>query len=302
MTNKTKPNFFIVGAEKSGTTSLYDLLNMHTDIYMSPIKEPNHFSKDIEPLDHEHKRVDPDKYFKQEILSKEHMAYIRNSDQYLQLFSQSDNAKAVGEASVSYLFSEVAAKEIFEFNPNSKIIIILRNPAERAFSAYKMDLGKGRIKISFSEAVKSSPRYLERGLYYNQVKRYFDLFPKENIRIYLFEDLKNKKNLMSDISSFLKIDNDYGKIDIDKVSNPSIAPRYKLLNHMMHSSGIKSLIGKYFPEKLKKSLQKLYYQKSNIKMTPEEYNELAGFFSQDIQKLSGLINKDLSTWLKDRQK
>ncbi len=295
-----KPNFFIVGAEKSGTTSLYDLLNTHTDIFMSPIKEPNHFSKDIESLDHEHKRVDPNKYFKQEILSKEHMAYIRDYDQYLQLFSQSGNAKAVGEASVSYLFSEVAAKEIFKFNPDSKIIIILRNPVERAFSAYKMDLGIGRIKMSFSEAMKSVPRYLERGLYCEQIKRYFDIFPQENIRVYLFEDLKDPTNIMYDLSLFLGLNDEYN-IVTEKVSNTSMSPKYEMLNSLIYSLGIKSFIGKYFPKKLKKSLQKLYYQKSDIKIAPEEYNALVSFFNQDIQKLSNLINKDLSAWLKSSQ-
>ncbi len=296
-----KPNFFIVGAEKSGTTSLYDQLNMHTDIFMSPIKEPNYFSKDIEPLDHEHKRVDLDKYFNQKILSQEHMAYIRDLDQYLRLFSKSVNAKAVGESSVSYLFSTVAAKEIFEFNPDSKIIIILRNPVERAFSAYKMDLGIGRIKMSFSEAVKSTPRYLERGLYYHQLQRYFDVFPQENIRVYLFDDLKDTKNIMSDLSLFLGL-NDEFNISTEKVSNASMSPKYEVLNNLIYSLGIKSFIGKYFPKNLKKSLQKLYYQKSDIKISPEEYNDLVSFFSQDIQKLSNLINKDLSAWLKGSQK
>lgn len=292
-----KPNFFIVGAEKSGTTSLYDLLNIHKDIFMSPIKEPNHFSKDIKPLDHEHKRIDLDKYFKQEVLPKEHMAYIGDFNQYLKLFNQSGDAKAVGEASVSYLFSKVAAKEIYAFNPHAKIIIILRNPVERALSAYKMDLGIGRIKGSFSEAIKSTPRYLERGLYYNQLKRYFDVFPKENIRVYLFEDLKDSTNMMADLSLFLVL-NDEFNIAMEKVSNTSMSPKYEVLNNLIYALGIKSLIGKYFPEKPKKSLQKLYYQKTEIKLDSEEYNRLIKFYSQDIQKLSNLINKDLSTWLK----
>jgi len=141
------PNFFIVGAAKSGTTSLYHHLCQHLDVFMSPVKEPHYFSRDVGVRSF--KADDTKSIFANlrgyiDFILKSRF-YILNFEKYKRLFSNVKNEKAIGEASVSYLVSKVAAEEIYKFNPDAKIIIILRNPVKRAFSHWLMDLRIGHV-------------------------------------------------------------------------------------------------------------------------------------------------------------
>jgi len=144
------PNFFIVGAAKAGTTSLYNYLKQHPDIYMSPIKEPNYFAKDIDInlFRKDYKKtalIDTQKYFSKPKLEELHLAFITELEDYIKLFQKVSNEKVIGETSVSYLYSKVAAKEIKKLVPDAKIVIILRDPIERAYSHYLMNLKEGLI-------------------------------------------------------------------------------------------------------------------------------------------------------------
>ena len=135
--NKTEPNFFIVGAPKAGTTSLYKYLESHPDIFMSALKETNYFSfTEIE---------------EQKLYYREKGVSDWNS--YLSLFENASGKKAIGEASVSYLFYPKTARAIKEKFSDARIIIMLRNPAERALSHYFMDYKMGYVKRKFSEIV-----------------------------------------------------------------------------------------------------------------------------------------------------
>ena len=117
-------DFFIVGAPKAGTTSLFYYLNKNKGICMSSIKEPNFFSSQ----DLKIQKI----YYDSLILD--------NLKEYERIFTPKNKQQIIGEASVSYLFYPNVANRIFDYNPRSKIIIILRDPVERAFSHYSMDL------------------------------------------------------------------------------------------------------------------------------------------------------------------
>ena len=155
------PNFFIVGAAKSGSTALQEMLSKHPNIYMSPVKEPHYFSNDIKKNDfttlNKKFRKQRIKFDSDGSVVPRHQLYIDNEEDYLRLFKDScENHKSLGEASVSYLYSKNAAKNIYQFNSNSKIIIILRNPIDRAFSHFLMDLRLGNTKFTnFIDAMKS---------------------------------------------------------------------------------------------------------------------------------------------------
>ena len=152
MENKIKPNLFIVGAAKAGTSALHAILSEHPNIFMSPVKEPNYFSSDllVDNFNSEQKKKfknEKIQFLNNGAVRPCHQLYVRNKTDYLRLFKDADSkVKYCGEASVSYLFSKIAAQKIKEFNPVSKIIIILRNPVERAFSHFLMDLKIGRSK------------------------------------------------------------------------------------------------------------------------------------------------------------
>ncbi len=161
------PNFLIVGAMKSGTTFLYSVLSQVDGIYMPSNKEPHYFAS-------------------ADIPESASRIVIRNKSDYLSLFSKAIDAKVIGEASTNYLYSKSAPLRIHETIPHAKIIIMLRDPIERAFSQYLMNVMSKDFnvhKLSFYEAITSdysrvekgigiSILYVEKGLYYEQVKRY----------------------------------------------------------------------------------------------------------------------------------
>ena len=118
-----KPNLFIVGQPKSGTTALHQFLGQHPEIYMSSIKEPHFFCADF--------HLESDRAY-----GKQRFYDFRSESAYLQLFSKAKNVKIAGESSTNYLYSQVAAEKIYNFNPDAKIIIVLREPAQFLYSLH----------------------------------------------------------------------------------------------------------------------------------------------------------------------
>ena len=177
-----KVDFFIVGAPKAGTTSLYHYLNEHPQIEMSLQKEPD--------------------YFSDKAIQSQGLYYSKNridtEEKYNRLFNTQKKDVIFGEGSVSYLFYPNVAQDIKAYNPIAKIIIMLRNPIDRAFSHYLMDYRLGLVSDSFEDIINKKSKhknahlfyqqYLKVGEYAAQLKRYFDVFDKENILLIDFDD------------------------------------------------------------------------------------------------------------------
>jgi len=309
-----KPNFFIVGAAKAGTTSIFNYLNNHPDVYMSPIKEPHYFSKDIscEDFSEEYKKkvcFDIKAYLSKPQLEKKHIAFVDNINDYLELFREVYNEKVIGEISNGYLFSKVASKEIFEFNPKAKILIILRNPVERAFSHWLMDLRGGlNLEKDFLKAIEKdynqkekgwgkSHLYIELGLYYEQIKRYLDTFPKEQVKIMFFDDLKkDSKKFMNEIFEYLDLNPI--ELDTNKRYNKAQLPKNRLIYNLAKNIYSYELVKKLIPGFISKKIKnKLMTDKDLPKLTERERKILYDkYFKEDIDKLERLINYDLTMW------
>jgi hypothetical protein len=158
------PNFFIVGAPKAGTTSLYHYLDQHPDIYMSPVKEPNYFAEEVrlrnisaEWQEWAHREQNSLRaYLSGPMHEKKFGGIVASWSDYLKLFKNVKDEKAIGEASVCYLWSKTAARSIASATPHAKIVMVLRNPVDRAFSQYKQALASGLIAKSFRELVRKS--------------------------------------------------------------------------------------------------------------------------------------------------
>ena len=205
------PDFLIVGAAKSGTTALYHYLIQHPEIFLTPIKETNYFALKDTSISFKGPKDD----------IGIHRRTITDIVDYQNQFINITNEKAVGEICPSYLYYEDAPKNIRECIPEVKIIVILREPVERAFSAWVHLTRDGREKLSFLDALNDESRrikenwaeiwhYKEEGMYYKQLKRYFDFFSKENIKVILYEDFKQKPALVySDICDFIGVNNSF---------------------------------------------------------------------------------------------
>jgi len=310
------PTFLIVGAVKAGTTSLHEYLQMHPEIFMSPVKEANYFS-DADML-FEHFNVDYrqdininlDKYLDGPMEKKVHIAHVRTSEQYHKLFRDAHHAKAIGEVSNSYLYLPSTPSRIKSELPDVKIVMILRNPVERLYSQYLMNLKLGKIverdllkeiEEDKKKQIKGwgvSHLYLEVGNYYEQVKRYYDNFPAENIKVILFDDFKkDATGVMKDLFAFLRVDANF-EIDMTQRYNEAGMPRFGKLNYWLTQIGVYGLVKRIFSPVFKEKVKSLIYTKDNIpKIKDAEKSHLQDYYRNDIEQLSRLINKDLSNWL-----
>ncbi len=278
-----KVNTFIVGAPKAGTTSLHYYLNQHTDVSMSSVKEPNFFSsKEVKSLFYNSKCID-------------------DSNDYHKLFSI-QKRQVIGEASVSYLFYENVPKRIYNYNSKAKIIIMLRQPIERAFSHYLMDCRLGFCSEKLEDIVanqQSYPQYfqqyLELGNYYSQLKRYRDIFGEEQILVVLYDDFKtDTEKVMKDVFSFLKLEQQ--EIDFS-IKNPFLSPSNSLISKLYKFNVIRKGVKTIIPERLLSLIRSKYFSSMTKPMISKATEQqMKVFYKSDVLKLEKLLNTDLAKW------
>ena len=308
-----KANFFLVGAAKSGTTSVYDFLNDHIEAYMSPVKEPNLFSADIhiDSFSEVYRKTTflaTDKYFSNLYLEPLQLTFVRDQKHYDRLYENVASESIVGECSTSYLYSGEAAHNIFNYNPSAKIVVLLRNPIQRAYSHYLMALKYGFTDRDFITAIKydqanenkgwgSSELFIELGLYTAQIKRYFDLFGEKHVSVMFMEDLQsNPKQFYQSLCEFLQIDKS-NSFRGDLKSNPALIPKYPTLNKFLVKLGLKQFVKSVSPLILVEFLKSLVFNSKVPKLTATEKKFVLGFYEKEIKDLSVLLKRDLSHWL-----
>ncbi len=301
------PTFFIVGAQKSGTTTLYSHLSGVEGVYMSPIKEPNHFCTDLnEHLAEKFNKgmlFDRKKYFSTQPLKQFHMAYITDWKDYQKLFFAGKDARVRGEASTNYLYSTVAAKNIKKRVPDAKIVIIVRDPVKRAFSHYLMDLGDGDKLPPFDEAIHlennwlrddhhHKNRFVDFGMYYEQVKRYTDAFGKENVLVLLLDDLKDEPDkTMRRLLSFIGLPKARFSLDTER-TNIRAVPKSGLTQFLMRQKRLRAFLVGLMPRRFKRWLIGILFSaKPKQGMSDAAREELRELFAPDVKKLERLIGR-----------
>jgi len=289
---KPKVDFFIVGAPKAGTTSLYSYLNQHPEIEMSNIKEPDYFSNEF--------IEEQSLYYKKES--------VRSLKKYHSLYSDIKNLVR-GEASVSYLFYEKVPKKIFKYNSSSKIIIMLRNPIDRAYSHYLMDKRLGFITESFEKIVyqKSTHKnsalfyqqYIGLGQYTHQIKNYFDVFSKKNILIINYDDfICNSSEVLNKVYVFLSVEK-RSLSNTNKVYNKYTKPSNKLVQFLYTFSFFRELASSFFSQSIKAKIQALFFKdekKPTLNSKIQIY--LKEYYKVELEKLSKLLHQNYSKWIK----
>lgn len=276
------PNFFIAGTPKSGTTSLFHYLQEHPEVFLPELKEPHFFScPEVKST-----------YYKTKI--------VDSKQEYLDLYQERESYKAVGDLSSSYLFNKETPKRIHQFNPYAKIIIVLRNPVERALSHYLMDVNLGYINVSLSKVINNKDtfkqhyqEYIELGFYEQQIRAYTKQFPDSQIKVVLSDTLyANTAETLKDIYSFINVSTTF-ITDFETVHNSYTVPRFKALKSLVQSDGLKKMI----PSGLKSGLKSLIYKTNAEKPKLEvEKNLLREIYKKSIVETETLINQDLSSW------
>ncbi|MDX1607675.1 MAG: sulfotransferase [Candidatus Spechtbacterales bacterium] len=298
-----KPDFFIVGAGKSGTTSMHEYLKQHPGIFMPTLKDAAFFGSDI-------------KY--------KHGRLFKDLDDYLRIFRSALDNQIIGDSCVAYLESKNAPQEIKEFNSAAKIIIMLRNPAEQMYSQYRHMLWEGNeVLDSFSEALDAEEArkrgeripantnyppalfYREVASYSKKVKRYFDVFGRENVHIIIFDDFKSDTaGVYRDTLYFLGVNEDFCP-EFERV-NVGKAPRSRMLQKMLSgglpkfiTTPIKKIIPWTFINSILEKLKNINSKKTQHRPLDKELKrQLLQDFEQEINELENIIGRDLSFWRK----
>jgi GT2 family glycosyltransferase len=296
---KKKSIFLCVGTQKAGTTTLHDILKQHPDIYLPKSKEAHFFDTDEN--------------------------YNKGLDWWLDtFFGASKNKKVMGTMTPEYLaYEEVPERIAKTLGTDIKIIIILRNPINRAYSHYLMSRRRGYEDHSFEKAIsleeerikqgdfeRSHFSYISRGKYYEQVKRYIDTFSKENILILKFEDdfLQNREETITKVLNFLGVENI--PLTVDLKSNKATQPKFQKISKLIYSDNFLKKILRSFikSSKVKVAINQFIdrlnqTEKSIPKLTKEEKTTyLNQYFIEDIKKLESYLKMDFSTWYADDNK
>lgn len=298
MSSKVSPNFIIAGVARCGTTSLYHYMKQHPEISFPIQKEPKYYSS--VHLEFPHRGVGDDTV---------DSFVIKDRDAYFKLFSKLGNFKAIGEASSDYLyFHEYTVDSIKKELGDIPIIISIRNPIERTYSAYNNLLRDGRETLTFMEALKAEKKrvadnwdwmwaYKGGSLYADAIEHFQKEFSK--VKVVLFDDLNvNSDKILKEIFEFLEVDaavsvNSETKYSHSgKPKNAFIAMLTDRNNKITFAlrKAIMSLVPRSFLEKIASRMLK----KDDL---PEEaVKYLNDYFKEDIEKLENLIDRDLTNW------
>jgi len=281
------PNFFIVGAPKAGTTSLYEYLKDIPGIFMSSVKEPHYFDFTSVPDDWE--PLQP----------------IRQKDEYLNIFKKVKEEKIVGEASPSYLSDPESAKLIHEASPEARILITLRDPVERSFSNYLMFVRGGHWNKSFhyylenelKNGVNHSKRNinLRRGFYFEDIKKFQNLFGENQIKIIIFEEwIKRAQSTVQEILKFLNINHKIEEFKKEK-HNPYFGDRNPLTRKIRTNKIVEKILSRTMSADARISLRDKYFVKKDIKpkINLQDRDKLVKIYQEDVNQLQHYFKRKL---------
>lgn len=291
--NINKPTFLGVGTQKGGTTSMYSILKRHPQIFLPNTKEIHFFDKN----------------------------YDENSDIYYSFFKEAKTEhKAIGEITPNYMYDPNVPERIYKnLGQDIKLIFILRNPADRAFSNYKMNIERNNETNTFKQAIEKDLKkiknnedyrvvfhYIKRGFYAEQIKRFYKYFDKENMLFLLFEEdtIKNREKSFEKIYEFIGVDK--LNIPVNIKITPNVRHKSKKADKILNTAHpINQLAKKIISNKNLRTNIKYFFTKLNqkptadkselIEMRPYLINEI---YKESILELQDLIDRKLDNWLR----
>jgi hypothetical protein len=298
-TRTPRPDFFIVGAPKAGTTSLHDYLRQHPQIFMPAVKELNYFGSD---------------------------RALRNTPrlteaEYLRMFAKAPDGVRIGEASVSYLRSNLAAREIAAFSPGAQAIVMLRNPVEMMHAMHSELVFLGAEDLpDFSEAVAAeadrrhgrripaavnSPRavlYRDAATFSGQLERYFEALGRDRVHVIVFDDFQaDTAAQVRDTFRFLGVDESF--VPRMEIINPAKVPRLRVVQRLLQSppgwlrGAARRVLPRTSRKRIYRGAQRLNARRrERAAMAPELRARLTAEFVPEVERLERLLGRDLSAW------
>jgi hypothetical protein len=302
------PNFIIIGAAKSGTTSLYDYLQQHPEVFMSPVKEPRYFAyaRDLGGPD-----ASPPMNGPGDDWANRNSVFTMEA--YRRLFDGAGGHEAVGEASPVDLYSEAAPARLRRLLPQARLIALLRDPVERAYSHFMHLVKTEREPLrDFEAALDAEPErrakgwewswhYRALGFYHIQIKRYLRHFDREQLTVYLFENLKQDAvALARDLFGVLGVDPAFTP-DVSVQHRKTGVPRFERFQRFLFNpdNPLRRLSRLVLPEAVRERLL-VKMKNANVSKPPlpeDARARLAEAYRDDVRRLEDLIDRDLSGWL-----
>lgn len=278
------PNLYLVGAAKAGTTSLWWYLDQHPAVFMSPTKEPHFFSQ-VRPS---HR------------LAMFYPVVSRQAD-YLALFASAGGANVVGESSTSYLWSPGAAARIHEVAPDAHVVILLRDPVERAWSHYWNDVAEGFERRGFLRAVRDEmirpgvwgvdSVYLSAGFYADAVARYFELFGRERVHVSFFETfIADPRATIRDLFAWLGVDPGVAdRVELEP-QNAFKRPRNEVTRRVLESIELRRRVRMVVPQRFHPVLRDLLVTPGQRPVMDDTVRALLrDLYASDVDRLSDLL-------------
>lgn len=289
------PNFFIVGAMKAGTTSLYEYLRRHPQVFLPGLKEPHFFSDCIPPP-----------HIRPEVACDYHCC--GNRDDYLRLYSGAQEFAAIGDASPSYLWDKDAPERIHGVCPQAKIIVLLRDPVLRAHSQYLMNRLSGAESLPFPEALRrdqartdrrwwTARLYVDLGMYHDQIRRYIDTFGREHVLVALFDDLtRDPRELLVRVAGHIGIDAEL--LDDAQFAQPHNSyrmPRANKLYLFARRMISKDLRNRLLPPSMQNWLRysPLLYGRKKPPLDPESRRILQDIYDPEVSAVENLLGRTM---------
>jgi len=291
------PTFLIIGAARSGSTTLHDCLRQHPQVYVSPIKEPHFFSYEGDPLPCAGPGGEP-------------RDWVTDIDGYRNLFAGAGPALAAGEASVSYLYRPATAERISRHLPRVRLVAILRNPVERAYSAYSYLRERGsETHTDFAAALAAEDgrvrdgwphiwHYKRMGFYGEQLARYYARFDPEQVHVLTLDDfVEDPAREMAAV---------YAHVGVDPSFVPSTAirhnvtgePRWPVLRPLLTPNRatrrLRPLVARTLGPLVGRVKQRALVKPG---VPPDAAHALAEDYRADIERLSELLGRDLTDWI-----
>jgi len=287
-----KPNFFIVGAMKSGTSSIHSILADHPEIFMSQPKEPCRF---VEPQILKQKWVD---------MYKE--GYCKDEKKYLSLFENAGNAKIIGESSTDYsklpLIDNVVEK-IYAFNPNAKILYIMRNPVNRTISHYWHAVKREGELRNIDQAIQEEPGFINVSDYAMQLTPYIQRFGREQVKAITLEEFnQNTIDHIKQIFQWMGVDEHYIPQNLNEREHETAAEVYQMRDYgvlnKLDLRWLKDKVKVCFPQSVRTLGKSLYQKKIKRKdaVNPQVNLSLQKTFQPKVKELSALLNRDFPEW------
>lgn len=275
MKNKL-PNFFFIGPDKAGSTWVYRALKTHPSVFLP-------FSKELFFFDR---------------------FYNRGWRWYLHYFKDAGpKYQVIGEVCHDYIFSQLACERIGRHLPSAKLMVCLREPVQRAFSAYLYMIKQGRVSTDFERALHQVGELIDHGCYSKHLEKYLKLFPREQIHVAIFDDLAaNPQIFFDDICRFLKIKQKFLPEDMKGKTLAAAKPRFRFLSGIARSIGwqVRRLGMPNAVTAIKSSnlFNQLFYtaysSKDKPEISPVVLNYLHNIFYPEIRKLDKMLELDLS--------